>query len=177
MRKQPRAAGGLIGVLTDREREIIQSIVTGVSNKELSRRLGIAKGTAKVHLHNIYEKLGITKRSELMTRMYAVADIAHPVPGCGSGRSLGALFLNDRRAAKKLFAIAVAPQIPICRHHSSGKLSAVRISHNPVVWEPAIAWWTAPPSPYSAAAARSSPIALGSLPNNRCPMFNPLTLR
>ena len=102
MRKQPRAAGGLIGVLTDREREIIQLTVTGVSNKELSRRLGIAKGTAKVHLHNIYEKLGITKRSELMTRMYAVADIAHPVPGCGSGRSLGALFLNDRRAAKKL---------------------------------------------------------------------------
>jgi two-component system nitrate/nitrite response regulator NarL len=48
-------------VPTDREREIIQLIVTGVSNKELSRRLGIAEGTAKVHLHNIYEKLGITK--------------------------------------------------------------------------------------------------------------------
>ena len=63
------AAGGLIDVVTNREREIVQLIVTGVSNKELSRRLGTGEGTAKVHLHNIYEKLGITKRSELMTRM------------------------------------------------------------------------------------------------------------
>jgi DNA-binding CsgD family transcriptional regulator len=30
MRKQPRAAGGLIDVLTDREREIIELTVTGV---------------------------------------------------------------------------------------------------------------------------------------------------
>ncbi len=54
MRKRQRAAGGLIDVLTDREREIIQLVVTGVSNKELSRRLGIAeeaiKGSSSFHL-------------------------------------------------------------------------------------------------------------------------------
>ena len=78
MRKQQRAAGGLIDVLTDREREIIELVVTGVSNKELSRRLGIAEedhqGSSSFHL----QKLGISKRSELIARRYAVADIAHP---------------------------------------------------------------------------------------------------
>jgi two-component system nitrate/nitrite response regulator NarL len=75
MRKQPRASGGLMDVLTVREREVIQLVVTGASTKELSRRLGISQGTTKVHLHNIYEKLGISKRSDLIAGSYAVPNV------------------------------------------------------------------------------------------------------
>jgi DNA-binding CsgD family transcriptional regulator len=55
-------------MLTNREREITQLVASGHSNSELSRRLGISEGTVKVHLHHIYEKLGITGRRELKAR-------------------------------------------------------------------------------------------------------------
>jgi two-component system, NarL family, nitrate/nitrite response regulator NarL len=79
MRKQPRATGGLIAMLTNREREITQLVASGHSNKELSRRLGVSEGTVKVHLHHIYEKLGITGLRELKAGEYAVVNGAHPL--------------------------------------------------------------------------------------------------
>ena len=37
----------------------------GVTNKEIGRRLSVAEGTVKVHLHRIYRKLGIANRTAL----------------------------------------------------------------------------------------------------------------
>jgi two-component system nitrate/nitrite response regulator NarL len=37
----------------------------GVNNKEIGRRLRLAEGTVKVHLHHIYRKLGIANRTAL----------------------------------------------------------------------------------------------------------------
>ena len=37
----------------------------GVTNKEIGRRLSLAEGTVKVHLHHIYRKLGIANRTAL----------------------------------------------------------------------------------------------------------------
>ena len=48
--------------LTEREREIAELIVRGISNREVAKQLGIAHGTANVHLNNIYRKLGINNR-------------------------------------------------------------------------------------------------------------------
>ena len=53
-------------ILTIREREVVTLVVAGLSNKELSQRLRVAEGTIKVHLHNIYAKLGIVGRRQLM---------------------------------------------------------------------------------------------------------------
>jgi two-component system nitrate/nitrite response regulator NarL len=54
-------------LLTGRELEIAQLIsTTGLSNKGVARRLDIAEGTVKVHLHNIFRKLNIGNRAMLV---------------------------------------------------------------------------------------------------------------
>ena len=51
--------------LTSRERQIALLVCTGLSNKQLGRRLDVSEGTIKVHLHNIYVKLAIRNRTML----------------------------------------------------------------------------------------------------------------
>jgi two-component system nitrate/nitrite response regulator NarL len=51
--------------LTERERQIMRLVSVGLSNKEIGRRLNIADGTIKVHLHNIFQKLEISNRTVL----------------------------------------------------------------------------------------------------------------
>jgi DNA-binding NarL/FixJ family response regulator len=51
--------------LTTRERQIVLVLTEGVSNREIGRRLRVAEGTVKVHLHHIYRKLGIANRTAL----------------------------------------------------------------------------------------------------------------
>ncbi|WP_166351835.1 LuxR C-terminal-related transcriptional regulator [Bradyrhizobium barranii] len=54
-----------LAVLTERERQIMRLVSRGLSNKEIGRRLNIADGTIKVHLHNIFQKLEIGNRTAL----------------------------------------------------------------------------------------------------------------
>ena len=51
--------------LTSRELEIVRSVATGLRNQEIADRLRISVGTVKIHLHNIYEKLGVDGRVAL----------------------------------------------------------------------------------------------------------------
>ena len=53
-------------VLTPRELEIVRMIAQGLRNKAIAERLSISEGTVKIHLHNVYEKLDIDGRLELM---------------------------------------------------------------------------------------------------------------
>jgi two-component system, NarL family, nitrate/nitrite response regulator NarL len=55
----------VLTVLTERERQIMRLVSEGLSNKEIGRRLNIADGTIKVHLHHIYHKLEISNRTVL----------------------------------------------------------------------------------------------------------------
>ena len=54
--------------LTEREREILRLILAGKDNLEISEELQIKMGTVKAHVHNIFAKLNISRRSELMKR-------------------------------------------------------------------------------------------------------------
>lgn len=51
--------------LTDREQDILVLVRQGLSNKDIGRRLSLAEGTIKIHLHNIYRKLGVANRTSL----------------------------------------------------------------------------------------------------------------
>ena len=52
--------------LTPRELEIVRMVAQGLRNRVIGERLVISESTVKVHLHNIYEKLGIEGRLELV---------------------------------------------------------------------------------------------------------------
>jgi DNA-binding NarL/FixJ family response regulator len=51
--------------MTARERQVIESIAEGLSNKEIADRLHIATHTVKSHVHNILEKLALHTRLEV----------------------------------------------------------------------------------------------------------------
>ena len=53
-------------LLTPREIEVVRMVAKGLSNKEIGSQLFIADGTVKIHLHNIYEKVKINRRADLI---------------------------------------------------------------------------------------------------------------
>ena len=52
-------------VLTPREIEIVRMVARGLRNRAVAEQLTITEGTVKIHLHNIYQKLGVDGRLEL----------------------------------------------------------------------------------------------------------------
>lgn len=61
--------------LTVREREIVQCLARGESNKEIARRLDVAESTVKIHVQNILKKLNLTSRVQVA--VYAVEHGLH----------------------------------------------------------------------------------------------------
>lgn len=55
------------GGLTTRERQILQLLQQGLTNKAISRNLGIELATVKNHLHSIFSKLGVHRRAEAVS--------------------------------------------------------------------------------------------------------------
>jgi DNA-binding NarL/FixJ family response regulator len=58
------AAESRSGMLTHREREILQLVAEGYSNAQLARMLWVSAETIKFHLSNIYQKIEVTNRTE-----------------------------------------------------------------------------------------------------------------
>ena len=59
---------GLVKPLTRREAEILRLIAAGLRNQEIADQLFISLATVKRHVSNIYGKLGVTHRTEAITR-------------------------------------------------------------------------------------------------------------
>ena len=53
-------------VLTPRQMEVVRNVALGLRGREIASRLRISEGTVKVHLHQIYERLGLKGRFELL---------------------------------------------------------------------------------------------------------------
>jgi two-component system NarL family response regulator len=53
--------------LTQREIEVLRLAAKGFGNKEIGEHLGTAAGTAKMHLQNIFSKLGVSDRTHAVT--------------------------------------------------------------------------------------------------------------
>jgi len=64
--RQATVRGERAAALTSREREVVKMIASGLRNRDIAERLSISENTVKVHLHNIYEKLGMEGRMELL---------------------------------------------------------------------------------------------------------------
>jgi DNA-binding NarL/FixJ family response regulator len=69
----PRAAAALLAgrsvrertvELTPRERDVLQLIVSGGSNKQVARKLGISEKTVKGHLTKLFQRIGVADRTQ-----------------------------------------------------------------------------------------------------------------
>ena len=54
----------LVASLTEREREVLDHVARGQSNKVIARNLSITEGTVKVHVKHLLKKLGFRSRVE-----------------------------------------------------------------------------------------------------------------
>jgi DNA-binding NarL/FixJ family response regulator len=61
--------------LSQREREIVSLVAQGFKNKEMAEKMFISEQTVKNHLHNIFDKLGVSDRLELA--LYAIHNNLH----------------------------------------------------------------------------------------------------
>lgn len=58
---------GPLGKLTPREREVLERLVDGLTNKEIAQALAIGEGTVKVHLKAVLRKLEVANRTQAAT--------------------------------------------------------------------------------------------------------------
>jgi DNA-binding CsgD family transcriptional regulator len=56
---------------TGREREIVDLLMQGMSNRQIAQALGIAEATVKKHLHHVYRKFGVRSRALLIVEQQA----------------------------------------------------------------------------------------------------------
>ncbi len=68
-RVSDRDTGEALQSLTEREREILDYVDKGLSNKEIARALDISSSTVKNHIHNILEKLHVSRRTQALACM------------------------------------------------------------------------------------------------------------
>jgi len=54
--------------LSPREREVALLVARGLTNKQVAGELGVTEGTVKIHVHNIFGKLGAKSRYSLVVQ-------------------------------------------------------------------------------------------------------------
>lgn len=59
---------------TDRQREIVLKVIRGESNREIAMALSVTEQTVKEHLRNIFDKVEVHRRSELISRILSNPD-------------------------------------------------------------------------------------------------------
>ena len=71
--------------LTPTEAAAARLAATGITNPQIAAQLFIARSTVKMHLSNVYLKLGVANRTELARAIAARGDTPDGGPGHGSG--------------------------------------------------------------------------------------------
>lgn len=63
--------------LTARQKEVLNLLAAGKSNKEIARALGISEGTVKVHVNAVFRTLGVHNRVNATTALLGLSDLAN----------------------------------------------------------------------------------------------------
>ncbi len=73
------ATGTPLDDLTAREREVLSLLVKGLPNKAIARELDLKEITVKVHLQNVFRKLGVSNRAQAVAKTLALSrDVGLP---------------------------------------------------------------------------------------------------
>ncbi|PWH20828.1 MAG: hypothetical protein DDG58_00660 [Ardenticatenia bacterium] len=80
--------------LSEREREVLVLVATGLSNQEIARELVISVNTVKVHMRSIFEKLGVQSRTE--ATLMAIRMGLVTVPSADIAPSQPSAFVEER---------------------------------------------------------------------------------
>ena len=65
--EQTAAEGPEQSILTSREREILDLVAQGLSNREIAEQLFVSRYTVESHIKHIYRKLAVTKRTKAVS--------------------------------------------------------------------------------------------------------------
>lgn len=65
MLRREAGARRIATILTPRETEIMCLVAKGLNNRQIAAQLSVGEGTVKVHVHNIYTKIGVNNRVDL----------------------------------------------------------------------------------------------------------------
>jgi len=68
VRQAPTAGPGDHVWLTERQRQILRLLVAGRSNRQIGAQLGLNAGTIRNHLSRIFQRLGVTTRTQAAVR-------------------------------------------------------------------------------------------------------------
>jgi two-component system nitrate/nitrite response regulator NarL len=71
----------LISFLTQREREVLRRIVTGQSTEEMARDMAVTRSTARTHVQNVLQKLGVHSRLQAVAAVAGRSDAEPPRSG------------------------------------------------------------------------------------------------
>ncbi len=88
---QPSSPQHVIGILmeayglTPREQQVAQLVTYGMSDTDISRRLGISPHTVRDHLKKVFDKTGANSRGKLLQLLY----FSHYQPDVDNGRTMG----------------------------------------------------------------------------------------
>jgi DNA-binding NarL/FixJ family response regulator len=63
-------------LLSKRELEVVRCVAEGLSNREIAQRLGLTEHTVKNYLFRIFDKLGVSKRVEVVLYAYSLGSVA-----------------------------------------------------------------------------------------------------
>jgi DNA-binding CsgD family transcriptional regulator/N-acetylneuraminic acid mutarotase len=94
--------------LSVREHEILRLLATGVSNKQIAQELFISPNTVKVHLRNIFSKLGVASRTEATLYAMQAGLVDMPLPANGNGAAAGAVLDANLDSAPAIDIASVA---------------------------------------------------------------------
>jgi DNA-binding NarL/FixJ family response regulator len=68
------------GLLSRREQEVVRCVAEGLSNREIAQRLGLTEHTVKNYLFRIFDKLGVSKRVEVVLYAYSMGNTGDAMP-------------------------------------------------------------------------------------------------
>jgi TolB-like protein/tetratricopeptide (TPR) repeat protein len=106
--------GNGLGSLTSRQREVLELLAKGLSNREIASTLGLSISTVKTHVENLLRVLDVSNRTEAAATARELAVATEPAePSFGERPAVAVLgfeVLGDRPEAK-IFAAGVADDL------------------------------------------------------------------